>query len=171
MRVLLNRAKALPWAVGLEAEPSRIRWQVESDVLNFRRAVRQGNWVEAVGLHRQPLLAGFLVQGTPGFEAWVELERSELHGARREAALQCALSLATTDRPAEAATLLRRIWESDHFDEQILQAYMGQAYAAGNRDGALATYESFSKNLFSDLGSILYRKPSHWLRPFRTTKP
>jgi predicted ATPase len=152
VRVLLNRAKALPWVEGLEAEPSRIRWQVSSDVLAFRQAVQQGNWAEAVRLHQSPLLLGFPIRDAAGFEAWLELERSELQNAWREAALHYAISLGQTERPAEAAALLRSIWEKDHFDERILQAYMGQAYVGGNRDGALSTYGRFKQSLHDDLG-------------------
>ena len=48
VRILLNRAKALPWAAMLEVEAARVRFRVSVDVLEFRAAIGKANWGAAL---------------------------------------------------------------------------------------------------------------------------
>ncbi len=150
VRVLLNRARQLGWSAGLEAEPTRLRFNLETDVQAFREAIGHGDWARAVSLYQRPLLDGFSV-GAPGFEAWLEAERDSMNHAWREAALRHARSLNERGNHAEAARLLTRVLERDDLAEDVLAAYLEAAYLAGQRDEALRAFERFRERLRDEL--------------------
>ena len=150
VRVLLNRARQFGWSSGLEVEPTRLRFSLETDVQAFREAIGRGDWARAVSLYQRPLLDGFAV-GAPGFEAWLEAEREGMNHAWREAALRHARSLNEQARHAEAARLLTRVLERDDLAEDVLAAYLEAAYLAGQRDEALRAFERFRERLRDEL--------------------
>jgi DNA-binding SARP family transcriptional activator len=51
LRGLIKRVRALAWLTGLESDAQRLRWQVETDVAAFKRAVEEGRMDEAVSLY------------------------------------------------------------------------------------------------------------------------
>ena len=113
LRLLLSRAKRFSRAVDLEIEPRRLRWTPQSDPgAVFGRRSGVADWAAAVRLYRGPLLEGFTVRDTPGFEDFVELERRALESAWREAALRHAHDLEDAE-PQRAATLLAHVLARD----------------------------------------------------------
>lgn len=171
LRVLLNRAKALTWAEGLEVEPSRLRWQVPTDVRTFREAVGRGDWPLAVRLHQHQLLEGFPIKDAPGFEAWLELERQSLLGAWREAALRCGLELGLRGQHAQAAQLLLQLLHHDPLAEDVLAAYLQQAYLSGQREDALSAYSAFAKHIRSELGLEPLERTQKLVEQIRRVEP
>ncbi|WP_297854598.1 tetratricopeptide repeat protein [Meiothermus sp.] len=171
LRLLLSRIRELPWAKPLEAEPQRLRFLVDTDVQAFRVAIRQRDWARAIQLHPQPLLHPFVVREAPAFEAWLETERESLRSLWREAVLQAALNLGQTGRHPEAASLLRQVWEQDTFDEQVLQAYLHNLYAQGNRDGALEVYALFKNRLQNELGLAPLPETTYLAEAIRQGQP
>lgn len=72
LRVLLNRCKQLRWVNNLEAQATRLRFVVPSDVKAFREAIGRGDHLQALELHQKPLLKGFHVDGrtVPASSCW-----------------------------------------------------------------------------------------------------
>lgn len=152
LRTLLMRARRLPWAEALEADPSRISLRVDCDVHAFKDAIGRSDWAEAAELHRQPLLSGWSVRGAAGFEAWLELERESLLSVWRNASLMRAAELRAGGRHAEGASLLARYLAHDRLAEDVLGGYLEAAYQAGHRAEALVAYDRFADYLERELG-------------------
>jgi DNA-binding SARP family transcriptional activator/predicted negative regulator of RcsB-dependent stress response len=151
LRMLLSRAKQLPWATTLESETTRLRWQVQTDVGAFREAVGQGNWERVASLHRSPLLSTWRLSDMPGVEEWLELERETLLSTWREAVLKHSKSLSGHSDHLNAANFLKSLLNYDPLAEDVLALYLENAYLAGQRDEALKTYESFKILLAKEL--------------------
>ncbi len=142
LRLLLNRAKALPWAANLEVETSRVRFLIQTDVQLFKEAIGAGDWVTALELYQQPLL----LQGrsaSPALEEWLSLERDKLAGAWREAMFAQSQGCLEQQDFLAASTLLLQLWQNDEFDEMVLNAYLKAAYLAGQRQAALSAFKRF----------------------------
>jgi DNA-binding SARP family transcriptional activator/predicted negative regulator of RcsB-dependent stress response len=151
LRMLLSRAKQLPWAKTLESETTRLRWQVQTDVSAFREAVGQGNWERVATLHRSPLLSSWRLTDMPGVEEWLELERETLLGAWREAVLKHSRNLSQQGNHRNAADFLKTLLSHDPLAEDVLALYLESAYLAGQRDEALKAYETFKNLLQKEL--------------------
>lgn len=152
VRKLLNGAKALSWAQGLEIEPERLRWRADTDVARFRAAVDEGRWARALELYRGPFLSGMSAGGTPGFEAWLELEREDLDLAWQGAALEQAADLERRGDHRQAADLGRRLLRANSLAEEALQIYMRSVSLSGGREQALQAFERFREELAAELG-------------------
>jgi DNA-binding SARP family transcriptional activator len=118
------------------------------DVAAFDEAVEEGKLARALELYGGDLLEGFFIPGHGEFEAWMEGERARL----RTAAARTAWSLADrfeTDRSITMATQwARRAAElSGIEDERAVRKVIALLARAGDRAGALATYEAFRKRL------------------------
>ena len=153
LRLLLNRAKVLPWAAGLEIETGRVQFLIQTDVQLFRQAIGSCNWALAVALYQQPLLLE-VSSPSPALEEWLGLERDRLAGAWREAILaQGKFCLEQQDFVA-AAQLFWQLWQDDEFDEMILCAYLKAAYLAGQREAALSAFKRFEVVLMQEFKAV-----------------
>lgn len=151
VRKLVFRARRYPWADGFEVRDTSLRWVVESDVGAFRSALERRDWRAALEHYDGALLEGFALPDVPGFEAWLELEREALDEQRNVAALRHAEALEERGQLEDAAAWLSRILARDRLDEQRLQAYLRVLRSAGQRQRALAAYESFRETLRLEL--------------------
>lgn len=133
LRQLLRRSKQLPYATNLEIEPEQVRWQVSTDITNFQKHCQDQDWLKAVEHYQDHFLGNFTSPDSPGFEAWLELERSNLKLSWQEAAFKVTENLSKTDRASDAANLLLQLWRLSDYDENFLQLYLRQAYAAGQK--------------------------------------
>lgn len=149
LRVLLNRTKQLNWVTNLEAQATRLRFVIPSDVKAFREAIGRGDHHEALAWHQKPMLKGFRV-GAPEFEAWCGIEREAFVRAWTDAAQKLARQLLETD-PNAAARVLKTVLEQDDLAEDVLHAYLEAAYLAGNREEAMRTFERFKEKLKIEL--------------------
>ena len=154
LRLWLSRAKALPWATGLEIERQRLRWAPTTDVAAFRTALGSADWGVAVAWHRAPLLAGFSAPNTSSLDEWLHSEREALQAAARQAGLKAARQLADRSEHDAAATMLRELLAQDPLAEDVLAAYMQQASLGGRRDEALRHYQRFAEALRGELGAV-----------------
>ena len=152
LRQVLRRTRLLPFGTDLESEGQQLRWQCDSDLSRFKVHCESGQWASAVEAYNDHLSNGFTVPDAEGFTAWLELERSELQQSWQNAVEKCSETLAQTDRHAEAAKLIKKVWQLDAFDEAILQRYLRQAALAGQKDAALKVYEDFTTLLRADIG-------------------
>jgi predicted ATPase/DNA-binding SARP family transcriptional activator len=149
---LVYHCRRQPWFDGLEAERTRLRWRVASDLQLFRAAIGAGAWHDALELYRGTLLEGLPAGVAAGFEEWLESERESLQVAWREAVLQVAGALERERRWGEASAHLTAVLERDPLAEDALQAYLRCARGAGSlRAAALRAYEAFRATLRDEL--------------------
>lgn len=147
LRKLVFRARQLPWAVGLEVSDARLRWPVPSDLRSFRQAVDTRAWHEALAQYGGPLLDGVALSDSPGYGAWLDVEREALEAQWKTAAVRHAEHLARQDRLDDAASWLSRVLARDPLDEDTLQAYLQVLQADGRRHRALEVYDAFRATL------------------------
>jgi DNA-binding SARP family transcriptional activator/predicted ATPase len=167
LRLLLNRAKALPWADGLEIETQRLRFLVPTDVLAFQNSLGRTDWAAALALYQAPLLQNAAMDSVL-FDEWLVLERSRLEGAWREAMLaQSQVLLAF--QPSQAVVLLWRLWQHDEFDEIVFQMYLQAAYVAGERELPLVAYKKFVVLLEQEFGQVPSQQTQVLYQKFLTT--
>jgi len=153
---LVYHCRRQPWFDGLEAERTRLRWRVASDLQLFRAAIGAGAWHDALALYRGTLLEGLPTGVAPGFEEWLDSERESLQVAWREAVLQVAGALEHQGSWAEASAHLTAVLERDPLAEDALQAILRCARGAGQnspalRATALRAYEAFRMTLRDEL--------------------
>jgi DNA-binding SARP family transcriptional activator/tetratricopeptide (TPR) repeat protein len=156
LRVTLHRSKLWLQGLGLGAhlhtERSRLRLQLPCDVPQMRAAVGRADWATAVALHRAPLLAGASLKGFAAVDQWLALERDALVTAWRNAALRQAPLLEAVGDAVGAATLLQQQLTHDLLAEDVVQALLRVAAAAGQRSTALDTFERFAQRMQGELG-------------------
>lgn len=152
LRQLLTEARKLPWARDLEIEADRLRWQVETDVAQFKRAAAEGRWFEAVNLYGGSFLEGLNASYLPTYETWMEIERAALEQTWRDVTLHYLGDLEASSHFREAATLAKKLCDNDNLDEEALQNYLRNAYLSGQRHQALQTAATFTQTIQSELG-------------------
>lgn len=143
IRLLLYRAKKLPWAEALETDPQRARFAVATDVADFRRALGEENWPAASTLYKQRLLADYSNADLPTYTSWLELERAELEERYLDALKRYASDLEQQGNYTGAAQVLRDYLKLDNLAEDVVQAHLKNLYLAGQRDEALRAYQLF----------------------------
>ncbi|SMB81474.1 AAA family ATPase [Deinococcus hopiensis] len=151
LRLLIARAKKLPWAGALEVEGTRLRFSVDTDVRRFRAAHAGECWEEAIALYRRDFLSGVTWRDAPEVEGWAAFERAALADAWRHAVRVHAAALSASGDPVRAASLLLELWRADPLAEDVLQAYLRAALACGARDAALRAGATFRELLAREL--------------------
>lgn len=149
----LYRYRGAPWATGLEATQQRINWTGTSDVAEFWRAIADGDWARAAGLHAGEFLESLEADRSAGASNWLAETRAELARAHRDATQRHAAHLADEGRHGEALDQLRSILQRDELAEDALQGYLRSAAATGRRADGLEQYEKFRKRLEEELGA------------------
>ena len=160
LRQLLARTRRLPVAATLEATVDALRWQVDSDVARFKRALGRGDHDAASELWSGPLLAGFSVYDVGAFDDWLELERERLHAAFHDAVVRTANAANEAGAFDRASRLLGRLLELEPLAEDVVQPYVRALALSGRRDAALAAFDRFAERLQEELG----------LEPLATTR-
>jgi DNA-binding SARP family transcriptional activator len=110
---------------------------IGSDVADFLSALRSGELAAAVGLYRGPFLQGFYLQGSPGFERWVESVRAQLAGEFWRALETLAKNAAADRRHADAVAWWRQLVAADPLSSRATLGLMRALADAGDRVGAL----------------------------------
>ena len=146
-----ERSPAPPLELGFEVEKTRVRFLVETDVAEFRRLARAAS-TSALSLYRGPFLSGVSVRESPGYDTWLELERSNLSQQWRHLALAECTRLQRSGAVEAAADLTSTLVTADPLDEEALQAHLRALFAAGRRSEARSAYENLVKTLGSELG-------------------
>ena len=153
LRPLLAKLAREPLAVGLEREPSRVRWLLDSDHAAVVAAQRERRWEDAWRLADGELLEGVTVSRAPEFESWLEIERADVREVRRTAGLHvadAALDAGAHERAAEVLVSLQRL---DPLDEAVLRRLIVALARRGARADALAAYEAFAERCRDELGA------------------
>lgn len=148
---LLYQTKQQKWAVGLESDRSRARWQITTDVLAFREALAEGDWQAAVTAYGGTLLESVHTDAFIEFDDWLAHEREELQAAWREAVLKHCAALEARQAYDETLQLLKQVLKQDSLAEDVLQSYLKFAALAGQREQALKVFEGFKEQLQDEL--------------------
>ena len=121
------------------------------DVVAFEEAIAQKRLQDAVKLYRGDLLAGFHVADAPGFEEWMEQERTRLRDLAAQAAATWTHEAQAAGHTEEALVAARRALELDPYDEPALRRLLQLLLDAGDRAGALRAFEAFRERFAGEL--------------------
>jgi predicted ATPase/DNA-binding SARP family transcriptional activator len=151
-RILIELKKLL-YAKDIETEPSRLRWQIKTDLQDFIAAIGERRLNQAVQLYGGVLLETFSPPNIPEFETWLELERQELHRIWKNAVLTLASDFENKEQYSQAVEVLERLHKAESFDETIFRRYLENLQQSGQQQKALETFERFKKGLEQDFDS------------------
>ena len=121
------------------------------DARAFNSAVDGGRVEEALELYRGDLLSSFFVPEAPGFEEWLERERSRLRSRAAKAAKLLAEHHEAGLNLTLAVTAARRAVEFSDGDERPLRRLIELLDRLGDRAGAVRAYELFARKLATEL--------------------
>jgi len=152
LRQLVYRARREPWVDGLEVRDGRLRWLVDTDVALLRRALATADWAAAAHAYGGSFLDGVDLPEAPGFEAWRDLERANLHERYLEAVVRAAASLEARRAYGEATTLLRSALRHDPIAEEVLRSLIRCLAAVGDAGAVELAYARFAQGLFDEVG-------------------
>ena len=153
VRLLINRAKALPWAAAFEVETTRVRFRVSLDVLEFRASVGRADWGVALDIYKRPLLEHFGVQAE-GLSEAMNAEREQLELVWLEAAVALAGQQSASGDYAAASATWRACLAKNELLEEAVRGAMRSAYLSGQRGAALEVYQRFAAQLQRDLHAL-----------------
>lgn len=122
------------------------------DVVAFDEAIARGRPADALALYHGDLLPGFYVPDAPGFERWLDAERSRLRRRAAEAASTAATDALDAGNPDTAVELARRALDLSDGDERAFQRLASLLDGIGDRAGALRAYEQYRQWLADELG-------------------
>jgi predicted ATPase/DNA-binding SARP family transcriptional activator len=152
LRQLLVALRALPFAAGLEAERTRVRWSVATDVAAWADALGRRDLSAARDGWPRPLLEGFRLTAAPEFESWLELERAAWQERLRGALLEAAARGGEDVGDGELAGLLEGWLAIEPLDEEVLRAWLATCVRAGRRTAALSRFAAFEARLAAEMG-------------------
>jgi DNA-binding SARP family transcriptional activator/tetratricopeptide (TPR) repeat protein len=147
LRPLLTTLRHSNYAAGLEIEPTRLRWNVDTDVQAFRCALHDRDLSRALEVYGGDLLAGFRLPTAPEFESWLEFERAALTRTWRKALLELVLVFEDEKRYQQAADVLERLHQADPLDEEMFRRYLLALAQADKAGDALNDFEGFKATL------------------------
>ncbi|HZG65207.1 MAG TPA: BTAD domain-containing putative transcriptional regulator, partial [Herpetosiphonaceae bacterium] len=126
---------------------------------------------EAVGLQRGPLLAGFTLPDSPGFDDWQFFETERLQRAQAAALAALVASYRAAGAFAEAIPYAQRWLALDPLQEAVHRELM-QLYAdAGQRAAALRQYTTCVQVLEAELGVTPAPETTALYHQFHTSVP
>lgn len=123
---------------------------VSCDAAAFEASVKANRLEEALELYRGDLLAGFFIDEAPEFDRWLHSERTRLRACAARAALTLSIQLEAKGEIATAVTWARRALELADTDERALHKLIDLQCRAGDRAGAIQSYETFARHLTTE---------------------
>ena len=152
LRQLVYRARRLPLAEGLEVSDTHLRWRVESDVADFRRAIATSAWSAAGAAYGGTFLDGLRLSDAPGFDAWLELEREATARSFRDAAVRAAAGYELHRDYEAAVRVLEAAVGLDPLDEELARGLVRCLALDGRPAAATAAAERLRDTLRAELG-------------------
>ena len=142
--VLISRG-----AADLGVNPAALR----CDAAAFHDHLANGELAEAIELYRGDLLPAFFLDAVPAFEEWLERERARLRRLAADAARRLAEDCERASQLPRAVDFARRAVELSDDDERAVRELIAMLDRIGDRAGALAAYERFTRRMSSELGA------------------
>ncbi|HEY6110512.1 MAG TPA: BTAD domain-containing putative transcriptional regulator, partial [Gemmatimonadales bacterium] len=124
-----------------------------SDVRAFDQVVAADDHAAALELYQGDFLTGFFLSGAREFEQWVERERARLRRAACRAASVLAQRCQTAGDSGRAAEYARRALSLAPDDEGLLRQLITVLDALGDRAGAVAAYDGFTRQLMDEFAA------------------
>ena len=155
-------------AIVASGESLRLSPDLVCDVVEFRTALAEERWSDALQLYRGDFLEGFLVRNAVDFDLWAMAERDRLRTLATGAASALSDRLRRAGRLHEAATAAERALELSPCDEPSLRDLVRLLTATGNRARAEAVVRAFVERLALELGVSPSGETMRFLRHFRT---
>jgi predicted ATPase/DNA-binding SARP family transcriptional activator/Tfp pilus assembly protein PilF len=151
----------------LSVDPARL-W---CDVRAFDSALGENRLEDALELYRGDLLPGFFLSGCPEFENWLEEERGRIRESAARAAWDLAERAEREGLTASATSWGRRALALCGEDETALQRLLRLLARSGDRAGAVAVYEAFTRRLSVDPGVEPSAETRELIREIRGPRP
>jgi DNA-binding SARP family transcriptional activator/tetratricopeptide (TPR) repeat protein len=108
----------------------------------------------ATEAYRGDFLEGFSLDDTPEFDLWVDAERETWRGRMNLVCERLSKLQLESGEIGEAITIAARWTEHAPLSEEAHRRLMEVQFAAGDRTGALNTYETFRSILARKLGTV-----------------
>lgn len=108
----------------------------------------------ALAHYRGDLLEGFSAAPGPDFEQWLDQERARLRALLRDAAAKAAARAEAAGDPPGAIAHIRTAVAIDPFDERLHRQLMVLLEQAGDRAGALASYDTLTRLLAREFQAV-----------------
>lgn len=123
------------------------------DAVALQQRARDGQWHDALALHRGDLLDGIYPEGVaPEFQEWLDAQRRTLREVAARAAWEASkIEEARGDRGA-AVAMARRARELEPDNEEGVRRLMELLDRRGDRGGALKVYGEWQARLLEDYG-------------------
>ncbi|HMG71559.1 MAG TPA: BTAD domain-containing putative transcriptional regulator [Gemmatimonadaceae bacterium] len=125
---------------------------VWTDVAEFRSAIADARWTDALQLYRGDFLDGFYVRNAADFDQWVLLERERLRGMAARAASTLASSMHEAGRMADATAAAERALELAPGDETSFRNLIRLLIETSNQARAQSVARTFIEYLASEVG-------------------
>lgn len=122
------------------------------DVVEFRSALEEARWDDAVALYLGPFLPGFFVSGAVGLERWMEEERQDHRRAARDAAVALSERLEQEGDLRGAVNWAKRAWEIEPASDNLLRRPLRLLQLLGERSEAVVLFEDFRRRMADDYG-------------------
>jgi DNA-binding SARP family transcriptional activator len=143
--------------------------RVWTDVAEFRRAVSEGRWSDAMSLYRGDFLDAFHVRKAADFERWAHAERARLRALARRAASARASELERTGHLGDALAAVERTLEIAPLDEGVFRELMRLLVATDNRARAEVVASGFIERLALEVGVAPSAETMRFVRDARGT--
>ena len=124
---------------------------VTLDVAHFEAHIAAGELAAATALYHGPFLAGFYLDESPAYEQWALLERERLHVVALTAYQQLITQQSHGGQRDAAIATAQRLLQLDPYHEPIHRQLMRLLAQAGQRNAALAQYETCRHLLATEL--------------------
>jgi tetratricopeptide (TPR) repeat protein len=122
------------------------------DAVEFRNALEEERWEDALALYRGPFLPGFFISGAPDLERWIDEERQAHRRGARDAGVALSAQLEREGDLRGAADWARRAWEIEPASDSLLRRPLTLLHRLGERSEALVLFESFRQRLADEYG-------------------
>ncbi|HET8633990.1 MAG TPA: BTAD domain-containing putative transcriptional regulator [Gemmatimonadales bacterium] len=124
---------------------------ISSDAMEFRQALADGRFEDAVALYEGEFLSGFFLSGTKEFEDWLETERKHLRRAYHAALERLAEAANGRREWTVAVQWWRLLADAEPSNGRLTLQLMQAMDAAGDRAGALRQAAHHAEVLRRDL--------------------
>lgn len=124
---------------------------LQVDLIEFRRALAEGDVQRAAGLYRGPVLDGVHVRGAVEFERWIETLRDATRRQFQAAVEQITAECGAAGDWREAAHWAERLVREAPYDAQATLRLIDCWLAAGDRGAALAAATAYERRIREEL--------------------
>ncbi len=152
LRQTLQTIVRSPTGVGLEREPTRVRWTGTCDTDVFDALVAEQRWDVVVQTYAGAFLDGLDVPDVPNVQEWIDAERAGLHARWRTAALLEGRNALAEGRCLDVLTLAERLCQTDPFDDEALRLLLEASVRCGDRTRAERAFTSARRAFERELG-------------------